>query len=848
MTKNSNRKGLALGAIFALVSSLFVSAPAAQANEAGLIVEPIAGTSYTMVNTEDFILTTRLGSQIQSDRASALKYIIAKSGTAGYGLSVSHTVSPTALDGAFPEDIAANAASISSITTASTQSVVATPLASAAFNTKNQLKIQPWSTSGLTTLSPALSVTVTAFLDLNNDGLVTGTEPNTVVTINFVSLSSMGASVTLTQPIQGDVRATASATLATVNHQQLNGAFKLGFVSSQQGMTNPANASSSATISPAALAAGTSFSANIAAATVSATSVPSLSAVIFYSSTLTSNDFTVANTNRVATQTLGVSKAQATALTLATVVSDHALANGTVRPNQTYTVRVGATNAGVSASAAAVTVTFAGSTGLVTGSKTVSINGGAELTSYPTSLTLTTGTDGFASFTLKTTGFEVNNKVSVLAVAGNARATLDVTATAPVFSIVNDFADYLTAPGTAVNIGYTVEDQWEVLSTRTDLRIMVTRGSATGSKFNYSETVSYVAVVGGKASFAFTPAPATTTGSATVTSALQRLNSDSNVWLAEANTVAADPVAVNVSSVASGFSVSPAVSLSASVSYFPSTVSYKAFTTTLTNAGASVEISGPAALIFREQGKTVTSSGAITLRASSTGVVNFEVASLLEGTHTITYKVGSATTTSQLVVDPVKGSAGVKIAFDKSSIVAGETAVITGKVTDVNGNPVNTTNTDGGSALLVVSYTGKGLPFNTGSSIETDEKGEFKVNVLALAGDAGTGTLTATYRPAGAAVDVNNVTATQTITIVAPAAPAAPEVNAVIGSFNGRWAVRVENAKGATVAVKVGGRWVKYTSLNDNYLFSRKSVKGRSVAVAVYVNGTLENVATITIK
>ncbi|NBU23378.1 MAG: hypothetical protein EBS38_05655, partial [Actinobacteria bacterium] len=240
MTKNSNRKGLALGAIFALVGSLFVTAPAAQANEAGLVVEPIAGTSYTMVNTEDFILTTRLGSQIQADRAGALKYIVAKSGTAGYGLSISSTVSATALSGDFPL-VANNSATMSSVTTASTQSVVATLGSTASFTAKNQLRIQPWSLSALTTLSPALSVTVTAFLDLNGDDLVTGTEPNTVVTINFVSVANMGGTVNLTAPNQGDVRVTASAALATVNHQQLAGVFKLGFIATQEGVTGPVN-------------------------------------------------------------------------------------------------------------------------------------------------------------------------------------------------------------------------------------------------------------------------------------------------------------------------------------------------------------------------------------------------------------------------------------------------------------------------------------------------------------------------------------------------------------------------------------------------------------------------------
>jgi hypothetical protein len=540
----------------------------------------------------------------------------------------------------------------------------------------------------------------------------------------------------------------------------------------------------------------------------------------------------------------GVINNTAGTLAVSLVDSDNALStSGKVRPNSLITLKVLAKDGAVSKSDVAVTVKFSGTFALVTGSKTISINGGAELNQYPASVTLTTGADGYASWTLKPTGMADGETIVVTATVGNTSATKTVTAEQAAYTVVNDYDRYSTTPGAAVNMTYTVEDQYGVLSPRTDQRIKFTRA---GDGFNYAETVSYVAVVGGKASFAFTPAPATKTGSATVATVLERLNSDANVWATDGT--GGGTLTVFVSDVANGFSVSPIVSQSASVSYFPSTVSYQTVTTTVKNLGSEVEVSGPAALIFRETGKTATSSGKLTLRADATGAVSFQVAALLVGTHTITLKAGAASTTSLLVVDPVKGSAGVKIAFDKSTITAGETAVITGKVTDANGNAVDTTNTDGASAVLVVSYTGKGLPFNTGSTIDTDEKGEFRVNILALAGDAGIGTLTATYRPTNEAVNAANVTATQTITIVAPAAPAAPEVNAVIGSYLGRWAVRVENAKGAVVSVKVGGNWYKYTSLNENYLFSRKSVVGRSVAVAVYVNGTLENVATITIK
>lgn len=74
------------------------------------------------------------------------------------------------------------------------------------------------------------------------------------------------------------------------------------------------------------------------------------------------------------------------------------------------------------------------------------------------------------------------------------------------------------------------------------------------------------------------------------------------------------------------------------------------------------------------------------------------------------------------------------------------------------------------------------------------------------------------------------------------------QVKTFIGSFNGRWSVRVENATGAPVSVKVGGKWHRFNAVSDNQTFSRKSLAGTTLPVAVYVNGVLENVATITVR
>jgi len=341
---------------------------------------------------------------------------------------------------------------------------------------------------------------------------------------------------------------------------------------------------------------------------------------------------------------------------VATVVaSDHSTASGqtaAVRPNQTYTIQIAATTNSASVSSKVISIALSG-TALGT-NKMISVNGAAATTSYPATLTATTNALGFATFTVGTSGFENGNTLTVIPSVGNQTgATLTLTATTPAYSIVNDFDDYSTAPGTAVTLGYEVQDQWQVKQTAGQYRIQVTRG---GTGFSYGTTVSEVAVTAGVASFAFTPSPATKTGSAVVSAVLQKWDSGINAWVSGG---AADGnISVNVTSIANGVSVSPVASYSSSISYFPSTVSWTTVTGEAKNAGSSVTITGADNLIFRSAAGKATTSGAITVRAGSAGSFTFDVASTLDGTHTMSIAIGSAVTTSLLVIDPAADDAG----------------------------------------------------------------------------------------------------------------------------------------------------------------------------------------------
>jgi hypothetical protein len=185
---------------------------------------------------------------------------------------------------------------------------------------------------------------------------------------------------------------------------------------------------------------------------------------------------------------------------------------------------------------------------------------------------------------------------------------------------------------------------------------------------------------------------------------------------------------------------------------------------------------------------------------------------------------------------------GKSMTFDVSSMESGRAAIVTGTLVDANGNPVDTT---GGTAAIALTVTGTGATYVGSLSTDSNADGKFQVALLSGTNQTGTITITAVYSPTSGAATADKVTKVHTVSVVAPTAP---EVNAVIGSFNGRWAVRVENAKGSVVSVKAGNRWVKFSALNNNYLFSRKSVVGRTIAVSVWVDGELQNSQTITIK
>ena len=882
MQTKTNRRGLAIGAAIALVGSFFGAAPASYASTDGanITIRPLSNdgvTNFTGLLSEDFPVYAQLlpgtanannnfanGKLLwEIERVSGNLDVLAVVSTVSSAVgnySGAITDATTRLSAStnvvWPENgftnLTATRSSFVSVWATSTSATIAARVSTDATGYA-PLYIRAATSSGITSVSPTLTVKVTAFIDEigGQNGVRDSGEWFTTKTITLKAFSAFTPTLTLGTPAARDTVVTASATLNEPNWSNLNGNLFLAVSTSDTTAVFTKTAGNTTTVTSSAIAGATALarggvvseSFDVNTLTESTTISLQLRYVVGTPSTIYSGDLLGTTTRTAVVSVPGVSSLSVSATAGANILGGGT--SYTIRPNQTYTLRVlassGSANASISTN---VTIVLTG-TGLVTSSKLVSINGGSFLTAYPADgFTVATGTNGVGTFTLATSGFVSGDHLSVSAKIGNVTSgtAVRLTVANPTYTVVADNALVATTPGTAVNLGFSVEDQWGELSSATNQFLKVTRG---GSGFNYATTVSYHAVSAGVATVAFTPESATATGSATVEADIVKL--ENGAYIDEGTDA---DVTITVTSTANAFATGLAASRAASVSYFPSTVSWVTVTGYVTVSGSVVNVTGDSTLVFRGA-TSATSSGAVSVFANSSGMYSFQVAALRSGTKTITLTNGAATTTSLIVVADAASDMGRTIAWDTTTIEAGKTRVITGTLTDANGNPVDTTGVgrtagDSGTASIVVTYTGTaGIVVGT-MPTETDADGKFKVSVLTAAADSGTLTITAVYMPQGAStVAANKVTSVQAVT-VAPAA--APEVNAVIGSFLGRWAVRVENAKGSVVAVKVGGNWYKYTALNDNYLFSRKSRVGATVAVSVWVDGELQNSQTITVR
>jgi hypothetical protein len=854
-------------------------APASAAPTPAILINPVVGTSYVTPIDEDFTLaiTRNPESALSAADYALLKYQIVQSttwsmnvradqsGGATASAVVQASISSVIADTFFYNGLQDDHGGLTVSNTVKTQSFVVVPDAVQAGQTQKLSIALGNEGDRILTSSPAVTVTVTAFIDYNGDNKYDSRDTiASVQAITFTPYASLGVTVAMPSVEAGQTSVRPTATVSGWNHEQFDGSYAFevnqhlpdGIVTKVGGTAGyEAVAERTFTWSaPATFARDIPIRSASASYTVSAGLV-FLKAVDGAAgiTTIASSSNVVVALSDLATST--VAAAGATAMSLHAVTGDNAIVGGTadgydVRANSTFTVRITVSGA-ISASDPVATVTFSNTA--VSALKNYSVNGGASVVSGTASAisVAINRVTGVGTFTLATSGFAPGDFISMSAkISGLAAAEIAVQPVDLIWT-VTAASDYLsTAPNTAFSAAVTVKDQFDVKSS-----IVGTQRIKFGWTSGYGGTAtnSFVVVTDGAASATLTPSRTPVTGSAEVTYTLQNYSASTGNWTDTAYT---DTSTVYVTSDANGFRTGLAASYSASISYgadFSWSAAINAASTIVT--GSQVVVSGTG-LIFKDSAGA-TASDTITLPASSNGVATFYVTARLAGTFPITLTAGSATTTSEIVVLPARSDAGASINWDTTTITAGKTKIVTGTLVDLNGNPVDTTAAgtaagDSGTASLTVTYVGSaGIPVGS-MPTETNADGKFQISVLTSAADSGTFTVTAVYRSAGSATATADiVTSVQAITVGAGDATASAsddqKVNA--GSFKGYVAVYAKGYQGQRMSAKIGNDWVVVESLASN--FERVvdfTGAGYTIAVRIYIDRVLVDTITVTTK
>ncbi len=846
MSKNLNRKGLALGAIVALGATVFAGTPAFAANE--LNVVPSAGTSYNAVAGSVFNLATTFAPGFTPSSYAQLKYIVTSDANSAvhYGVGTSAVASPTT----------SQAVSLSSS---------AVTASSASATTVNYIGLKA---DDATVTS---SVSVTAFVDANNDGAVSAGEWNTVKTVTFKKLADITPVVTLAQPNTGDTTVSATVAWGDLNIEQANRTtfltatgstnsalgveFKVGSGAYPTGAATGVSYSSTTgkfSMTVSALAASASVSARAVYATNTYDSVPS-TPTNTYSATALGSAASAAATARTISS-----------LTAATVAGTNALTSGAVRTNGSYVANVTALNTATTPVAAAG-VAIVGSVAATTTATdlrpastgvteiSVTVNGTkytSETTLNAATFALTTDASGVATLNISSVGLSAGDVLTADFKAQNFDAYAVGTQTDATYTASDDNSSATVAANknTATTLSYSVKDQFGVLSALTNQRLVVTATTA-------ATVTQYIAVVAGKATAVITPVT-DSTADITVGAALQASTTGSTgnvTWGSTINTVSNTIV---TRSAAYSFTVAPAIDATNGINNgaWTSAGAQKQTLTTVDQSNtAATGYVAPAAsttwakvtLTGSNAGEKLTVSGTgVFLSIDGAAVAKDSVSKVAQGTSAVIYVASNTTGAKTLTVTNGTVSATVVVTFDKAGSTAGKTVAlgdlaalsqagrsvdVSAVITDVFGNPVQ-------GATVTLSATGVGYLANNGTTT-SDASGKVTAKLIVGAAETGDAVVTATSTLADATV----ATASKTVTF--------GSTDANVDIVNNRVTAVATFTKGKTVAFYVDGvkKWSKASASDADVVISYNLKKGTHT-VAVKISGGFSAVEKFIVK
>jgi hypothetical protein len=798
----------------ALASSVIAGAPAQAAGE--VVFAPTTGTSYNTLVTEAFALNASLAPGQVAANITQLKYKI-DSATAS---SVNFTVGAAVAAPATPATTTSFV--VSAGATVGTAAVINLGLAGSP-----------------TTATATTSVTVTAFIDSNNDNLLTAGEFEQARTIKFVKYSEVVPTVTLTAPAVGDTTLKASVSLADINVNQLTAAsYKVAFTSTGTGNGTIADVQVSAT--------GTATSAALTNANVAADVI---TAQAKYGTTLLG---AAAVSATVAARTITVPVVG----DITAVTGDNATGL-TARNNSAFAVQLLVKDTATTPAAKAGEVVKVAVTSSVTaawGSKTLSVNGtvSSSTVALPTALSVTTDAAGKAIVNLIPTGFAAGDTVTLTYTAQNVVVAQTFTMAAAAFTITDSqdetaSANRAIAKGGTVSFNLEIKDQFGVnIAGSARIKTTPTINAVVG-------TASYTAVAAGKATVSLVDTQtAATPGNDSLKIELETQDASTLNWAPSnfagfgAASAAFQTVAVAVSATAPGFASSPAPATGTKFTGTVTPVEYTAVTgvagdngVSLLNvaaglatsvAGQKVTISGTG-LLFRVGTKNYADS--VTLFSGNAGAFAVTVYGKKAGDATVTLVTG--TTTKTAVITFAAGAPALVSIVAPAQAQVGQALDVVINVTDKWGNVVATPAAVGAGNLGFLTVKSTGTGYFASAAPAANAAGVATVKYIVGTADIGTAFLSATLDLA------TDVTAARSIEF------GLTDGDVVAGGK--RVFVSAEFAKGRTVSVSINGKRIysKVQTTDNAVELAFTQRKAGTYTVTVRISGGITFTEKVTV-
>ncbi len=904
MSKNLTRKGLALGAVVALGSSLFAGTPATAAPGITLTDLNDKG-NYTMLEGESFTFLAS-GNADWAGSASTLRVHVKNvSGSAN---------APT-------EKIGGNdATAVNYATSGATATALGTAAGdTAVFAVSSMTSPFQFSlTSGAIAADTTESYEVRAWADVNNNGVINdGEYVSPTRTVVFKDIASLTTTIAIDSPIQGATTVGADVTIPGVAIDQLTAAeFGVKFTSGTDTALKTGANVDAVTLSTDK----TKFEADLAVdALVKDTAVKAQ--LRWKDSAVATNDS--GNTAVGAAVTASVVAAKAATLTADVVRSKTAryesasgsIVTGHVLRNAEFELKATAKDSSTTpkvVAGLAVEVAISVPTGTLSGTAgsvvSLTVNGTTytDETKLPgasstvAKIKTTTDADGVAKVKISSAGLSANDVVSAVFSAETLSSTVEVIQKEASYTSTAYITNYgtkaTTTDGVAVPVQIAIVDQFggAPADGTFDARAIFVSSSQSPASTNASN-VTAVPVVGGKATLnildngtgtganiydieyikkdsvnggygsnsavdidstfdiAIVSAADATAGSLKVYTNSGQGTELSKNTAETAYTLDNSSNALSVADFGNFDSryvlgTEPTQTATAAVLYGKVATASSATAASVAIAGGQVTLAGKGLLFkFTTAGsKDIYATDSITVPADADGKYSVSVWSQKAGTQTVTITSGSAKSLVEIKFAQALATAGTSLVIDApANVLPGRTLVVTATLTDKFGNPVAvSTNAD-----VEATYEGPGLLVGTMPDV-FDANGKLTFRVLLGANETGSSTVTVKYDQAsdddftGTATGDLDLVKTATITIGAVAAKVVAGVSGGTGKFN----VAVTNAAGKQVVVKVAGKFFRsFSGTAAKRTVALKAPKGKH-KVTVFVGGKLVATKTITVK